>query len=55
MNRSVKLHLLAFALVAMLLVRVTMGIQPKARAEVAPICSASTPARSAQELQPFPR
>ena len=45
MKRSLQLQLLFFVLVAALLVRVTMGIHPKARAEVAPICSASAPAR----------
>ncbi len=55
MKRSFKLQLLFFVLVAALLVRVTMGIDPKVRAEVAPICSASAPARSVQAPQPLPR
>jgi hypothetical protein len=55
MKRSLKLQLLFFVLVAALLARVTMGIHPNARAEVAPICSASAPARPVQTPQPLAR
>lgn len=48
MNNSLGLHLVFFALVAALLVGVAMGIHPKAPAELAPICSARTPARAVQ-------
>ena len=54
MNRSVKLQWLFFVLMAVLLVRVALAIQPRSRAETAPICSADAPARAAQGARPLP-
>jgi hypothetical protein len=52
MKSSFGLQLLFFVLMAALLVRVAMGIHPRARAEVAAICSASVPARSVGASSP---
>jgi hypothetical protein len=52
MKSSLGLPLLFFALMAALLVCVAMGIHPKARAEVAAICSASAPPRSVGASSP---
>jgi len=55
MKSSLGLQLLFFALMVALLVGVATGIHPRARADVAPICSAGTPATILPAPQPLPR
>jgi hypothetical protein len=55
MKSSLGLQLLFFVLMAALLVRVAMGIHPRARAEAAAICSTGAPAGSVRPPQPLPR